>query len=62
MVHDLESALSAYWNAASRREDQAAYHEILLFGGNDGYTGHGPWKAWLVRSLRRLACWLDREG
>ena len=60
-VYDLDSALGAYWTASNLREEQAAYHEILLFGGNDGWTSHGSRKAWVIRKLRQLAAWLDRE-
>jgi hypothetical protein len=60
-VSDLKSALDAYWSASTHREDQAAYHEILLFGGKDGWTSHGPWKAGIIRKFRQLAAWLDRE-
>jgi hypothetical protein len=60
-VHDLDTALQAYWNATSHREDHAAYHEILLFGGPNGYPSHGPWREWCIRTLRRLALWLERE-
>lgn len=59
-VTDLESALKAYWSARSRREDQAAYHEILLFGGVDGYPSHGPARTAVIRGLRRIALWLER--
>ena len=60
-VRDVQSALDAYWSAGNRREEQAAYHEILLFGGKDGWTSHGPKRAAIIRWLRRLAAWLDRE-
>lgn len=60
-VSDLDSALDAYWTASSHREDQAAYHEILLFGGRDGYPSHGKIRTTVIRLLRQLACWLDRE-
>ncbi len=60
-VADLESALDAYWTASSHREDQAAYHEILLFGGPDGYPNHGKFRTTVVRWLRQLAYWIDRE-
>ena len=59
-VHDLDSALDAYWSAKSHREDQAAYHEILLFGGKDGFPNHGPFRTWVIRSFRRLALWIER--
>jgi len=61
MVHDLDTALAAYWSATSRREDQAAYHEILLFGGPDGYPNHGPKRTAIIRWLRKLALWLERS-
>lgn len=60
MVHDLKSALDAYWGATSHREDQAAYHEILLFGGRDGYPKHGELRNAVVRWLRKLALWIER--
>jgi hypothetical protein len=60
-VTDLESALDAYWNAHSRREDQAAYHEILLFGGPDGYPSHGKFRTAVIRWLRKIALWIERE-
>jgi hypothetical protein len=58
-VTDLASAYDAYWNSHSRREDQAAYHEILLFGGIDGYASGPKWRTVLVRMLRRLAHWIE---
>jgi hypothetical protein len=60
-VTDLSSALDAYWTASSRREDQAAYHEILLFGGPDGYPSHGKARTAVIRWLRQLALWIERE-
>jgi hypothetical protein len=55
-VFDLQSAVEAYWQAKTHREQQAAYHEILLFGGFDsyGFAGFG-WRGAVVRWLRRLA-------
>ncbi len=60
-VSDLSSALDAYWTASSHREGQAAYHEILLFGGKDGYPSHGKIKTAIIRRLRQLAHWIERE-
>jgi hypothetical protein len=60
-VNNLESALNAYWNSGSHREDQAAYHEILLFGGPDGYPSHGKLRTAVIRWLRQAALWLERE-
>jgi hypothetical protein len=60
-VNDLDSALEAYWAASSHREDQAAYHEILLFGGVDGYPSHGRFRTSVIRWLRRLALWIEKE-
>jgi hypothetical protein len=51
-VQDLRSALRAYWDAQSMREDQAAYHEILLFGGRDGWKD----KSWRTVVARWLRC------
>jgi len=58
-VTDLKSALDAYWAAHSFREQQAAYHEILLFGGKDGYTNDPRWRAAIVRALRLFAHWIE---
>lgn len=62
-VTDLHSAYDAYWSAYSAREDQAAYHEILLFGGRDGYASDAGWfphtRAALARLARRFACWVE---
>lgn len=63
-VTDLSSALDAYWTAKSRREDQAAYHEILLFGGNDGWhqvgnSGGPTWRGWLAKVLRKSALLIE---
>jgi hypothetical protein len=60
-VTNLQQALDAYWNAHSRREEQAAYHEMLLFGGSDGYAPDGIMRPWIARTLRRLACWVEAE-
>jgi len=54
-VNNLETAIAAYWAAKSRREEQAAYHEILLFGGNDGFLFAVSWRGWIAQQLRRLA-------
>lgn len=59
-VSDLDSALAAYWNATSHREEQSAYHEILLFGGPDGYPSHGKVRTSVIRWLRKLALWIER--
>lgn len=61
MVSDLPTALEAYWGAKSHREMQAAYHEILLFGGVDGYPDCELWRRWVVRMLRRIALWLEKR-
>jgi hypothetical protein len=55
----LKRALDAYWGAKSRREEQAAYHEILLFGGPDGYPVASPWRCWVARQLRKVALWVE---
>jgi hypothetical protein len=60
-VTDLKSALDAYWGAKSRREEQAAYHEILLFGGRDGYPINNWWRPSVARWLRRLALWVEKD-
>lgn len=60
-VRDLQSASAAYWDASNAREQQAAYHEILLFGGKDGYPSHGRSRAWIIRVLRLIAYEIERE-
>lgn len=55
MVHDIVTAYSAYWAAKSPREEQAAYHEILLFGGYDGFPPPSKARTWAARKLRKLA-------
>lgn len=57
-VLDLRTALDAYWAADSFREFQSAYHEILLFGGKDGYSNFG-WRGYVARMLRRAALWFE---
>lgn len=60
---NLDMAYDAYWHATSHKEEQAAYHAILLFGGRDGYPKRtGPALNWIIRSLRRLALWLEGYG
>lgn len=59
-VWNLQTALDAYWGAKSSREEQAAYHEIILFGGKDGY-GADDWRSATARLLRRLALWIEGE-
>jgi hypothetical protein len=59
MRAELKVAYDRYWSAKNPRDEQAAYHEILLFGGNDGY-GAGGWRSWTARQLRRLALWIDQ--
>lgn len=58
-VTNLQQAYDAYWASTNRREHQAAYHEILLFGGKDGYCS--GWRSVLARWLRMAALWLDRN-
>ena len=52
-VHDLDSALSAYWEAKTPREAEAAYHEVLFYGGCDAYAA--GWRPRVARWLRKLA-------
>jgi hypothetical protein len=55
-TYGLKEAYANYWSAKSRREDQAAYNEIKLFGGKDGFACDGHRFAyWLIRTLRRIA-------
>ena len=61
-VHNLDTALQAYWAAQSPQEDTAAYHQILLFGGIDGYPSQRPWRITLARWLRKLALRVDGLG
>ena len=61
LVCNLKAATDAYWAAKSHREHQAAYHEILLFGGEDGYPPAGPMRSWLARQARRFALWVEQR-
>jgi hypothetical protein len=63
-VTDLQTATDAYWSANSFREEQAAYHEILLFGGPDGWhnvnsRGGPTWRGRIARFLRLAAIWIE---
>ncbi len=60
-VTDRRSAYDAYWAANSSREQQAAYHEILLFGGRDGYCLEPKLAVLVVRVLRRMSYWIERR-
>jgi len=51
--------LNAYWSATNHREMQAAHHEILLFGGKDGYPNSSQWRTFLARKLRQLALFVE---
>ena len=59
-VTNAVQAKHAYLTAKTPREAQAAYHEILLFGGVDMNLNAYGWRPTVVRWLRRVACWLDR--
>ncbi len=52
-VRNLNEAYDAYWSSKTFRENQAAYHEILLFGGKDGYRF--GWRVAVARWLRLMA-------
>lgn len=54
----LYAAYQAYWAAGTHREMVAAYYEILLSSGKDGY-GEPGWRASIARWLRRLAVWVE---
>lgn len=56
----LQEAYSRYWTAKNRTEDRAAYYEILLLGGKDGY-GVGGWRGAVARALRWLAVRIERN-
>jgi len=59
--YGLNDALNAYWSATNHREMQAAHHEILLFGGKDGYPASAArWQRYVARKLRQLALWVER--
>jgi hypothetical protein len=60
-VVDLETALFAYWQAKTLREEQAAYHQILLFGGFDGYPNTGKCRTVSARWLRKLALKIEKR-
>ncbi len=61
MVCDLPSAINRYWQAKNSREEQAAYHEILLYGGRDGYPCDGTVRPAIARFLRRAALWIEAK-
>ena len=54
----LAEALKAYWSASTPGEERAAYYEILLFGGIDGYRN--GWRSTVARWLRRAALLVER--
>ena len=58
-VHNLKTALDAYWQAKNARELQAAYHEVLLYGGRNGYPSKAAWRHYVARMLRKLALWIE---
>jgi hypothetical protein len=60
-VYDIDTALQAYWNSRTFRENQAAYHEILLFGGNDGW-GSNTFGEKIAKLLRKLAIFFEGKG
>lgn len=51
---ELALAYDKYWSANSREQERAAYCEILLNGGMDGY-GCGGWRDRIARWLRIAA-------
>ena len=55
----LHRAYERYWAADSHPKMTAAYYEILLLGGKDGYGSPG-WRATVARWLRRVAAWVER--
>lgn len=59
LVHSLKDATDVYWASNTRREMQAAYHEILLFGGKDGYRL--GWRNTVARWLRILALKIESQ-
>lgn len=66
-VLKLEDALEAYWEAKNYRDRQAAYHEVLLFGGKDGWHQVGPrggstWRGHIARWLRLAALKIEQRG
>ena len=60
MVQNLRDAVFAYNNSETQREQQAAYHEILLYGGEDGYS-MPSWRRAVARYARKFACWVERK-
>lgn len=51
------TAATRYWTAQDKRAEQMAYHEMLLFGGPDGYRF--GWRSIIARWLRYLACRIE---
>lgn len=60
IVRNLQTALDSYWSAKSPAEERAAYFEILLLGGPDGYAV-STWRPAIVRFLRRCAAWIEKR-
>lgn len=61
MDKELQEALERYWKAKDRDEEVYAYHEILLFGGKDGYRLEPRFLVWMVRILRQSARYIERR-
>lgn len=59
----LRAAYQHYWSAATVDQERAAYYEILLRGGVDGYAPDctSPWRLGLARWLRRLAIKIEHR-
>lgn len=58
----LGGAYDRYWKAKNHDEQRAAYLEILLRGGRDGYPTAGELRQRIARILRRLAARIDGFG
>jgi hypothetical protein len=59
-VTNLKQACDAYLSAKSARERQAAFHEMLLFGGEAPYPHEGRER--VARWFRIIALWVDGRG
>lgn len=62
LTKGLASAYDRYWSARSAEDQRAAYFEILLCGGADGYPCVGVVRQRIARILRQIAARIDGFG
>ena len=56
----LNGAYERYWSAKTPTEERAAYYEILVLGGKDGW-GPGGWRGRVARALRWMAARIEGD-